>query len=381
MLNNSKIYYLSFYDVPGGKHQYRVVSSGANKSHYILDTLSELDLSVNIIAAGYCVDNNIGVVLPYKRNIDSKRSIYNPLSICLGKSHVGLRISNWVTLFFVLLKLLSLNKKDTLIVYHSFAYDRYVRIAKRLKRFRLILELEEIYSDVSGNSEQQCREKKIIEVADGYMFSTELLEEKYNIVGKPSVVCNGIYRVEPRLADHFADGKIHVVYAGTFDPRKGGVVAAAAAAALLPSNYHFHICGFGSPKEIELVKEAVRKINDKGIARVTYEGMLTGEHFLRFIQQCHIGVSTQDPNALFNSTSFPSKILTYLSNGLSVVSIRIPAIERSGVRECITFYEEQTPENIAQAILNLKIETGQSPIILNKLHKEFKEHLMALIKR
>lgn len=381
MSDDRKIYYLSFYDVPGGKHQYRVVSSGANKSHYILETLLELDFAINIISAGYCVDNKIGVVLPYKRNIDSKRSIYNPLSICLGKSHFGLRISNWVTLFFVLLKLLSLNKKDTLIVYHSFAYDRYVRLAKRLKEFRLILELEEIYSDVSGNSERQSREKKIIEVADGYMFSTELLEEKYNIAGKPSLVCNGIYRVEPRLVDHFTDGKIHVVYAGTFDPRKGGAAAAVEAAAYLPSNYHFHICGFGSSQDIDMVKETVNEINNKGNARVSYEGMLTGEHFLRFIQRCHIGVSTQDPKALFNSTSFPSKILTYLSNGLSVVSIRIPAIERSGVRECITFYEEQTPENIAQAILNLKIETEQSPIILNKLHKEFKEHLMALIKR
>lgn len=380
MADKKNIYYLSFYDAPGGKHQYRVVTSGANKSRYILDTMSELDISVNILSAGYCEEKKWGVVLPSRRKINDKQSIYHPLSLCVGKSALGLSIRNWVTLFWLFLKLLSLKRNDTLIVYHSLAYVRYVIWAKKLKGFRLILELEEIYSDVIGCECSLNREKRITEEADGYMFSTELLEEKYNVKNKPSLVCNGIYRMERRLAERFDDGKIHVVYAGTFDPRKGGVTAVKAAA-LLPSNYHFHICGFGSPQEINLIKETVKNVNNKGNATVTYEGMLTGESFIRFIQQCHIGVSTQDPNAVFNATSFPSKILTYLSNGLSVVSIKIPAIEHSRVSKCLTFYEEQKPETISQAIMKIRIESESSKRTLNSLHHILKEDLLCVLNR
>ena len=61
-------------------------------------------------------------------------------------------------------------------------------------------------------------------------------------------------------------------------------------------------------------------------------------------------MSTQNPQADFNATSFPSKILSYLANGLRVVSIRIPAIEKSDIADKIYFYDKQTPYDIAKAI-------------------------------
>ena len=46
---------------------------------------------------------------------------------------------------------------------------------------------------------------------------------------RPYIVVNGTYHSEFERDAGFADDKIHCVYAGTFDPTKGGADAAAAA--------------------------------------------------------------------------------------------------------------------------------------------------------
>lgn len=373
-----EIYYLSYFDAPGGDRKYHVVTSGANKSSYILETISELGYAARVIAAGYCEDKKNRIVFPHTRRISGSQSIHYPFSLSLGTKNFAIRINHFVALVSVFFHLLLLHESDTLVVYHSLAYDKYVLWAKLIKGFKLILELEEIYSDVSGNDKTRKREMQIIKHADGFIFSTDLLEERYNTQRKPFVVCNGIYRVEDPVAERYSDGKTHVVYAGTFDPRKGG--AAAAAAEYLPSNYHVHICGFGSDQEVEQIKAAIQESNKKSGATISYDGMITGKDFISFLQKCHIGVSTQDPNAVFNSTSFPSKILTYLSNGLTVVSIKIPAIERSGVGKSIVFYEEQSPECIATAIIQAaKNQDNRGREVLHCLHKKFKGELLTLL--
>ena len=218
-------------------------------------------------------------------------------------------------------------------------------------------------------------------MADTYIFSTELLKEKLNTSGKPDVTIYGTYNVEQKLTKKFSDGKIHVVYAGTFDPRKGGAAAAAAAAAYLPNNYHVHICGFGNEKQIENMKKMVNKNNaNHSVARLSYDGLLKGETYLRFLQSCHIGLSTQNPNASFNGTSFPSKILSYMSNGLSVVSIRIEAIERSAVGKYINYYDVQTPEEIAKAILEAT-PTNSNQQVISELDEKFKNDIQTLIRK
>ena len=85
---------------------------------------------------------------------------------------------------------------------------------------------------------------------------------------------------------------------------------------------------------------------------ISYDGLLTGEDYIRFLQSCDIGLSTQNPEAAFNATSFPSKILSYMASGLQVDNIRIPAVEGSAVGNRVSYYDRQTPAEIARAILS-----------------------------
>ena len=104
------------------------------------------------------------------------------------------------------------------------------------------------------------------------------------------------------------------------------------------------------------------------------------EDYIRFIQSCDIGLSTQNPKAAFNSTSFPSKILSYMANGLRVVSIRIPAIETSAVGKYMYYYEEQQPKEIAKAIMSVNMNDDYNGRkIISNLDTEFYKNIAKLL--
>ena len=90
-------------------------------------------------------------------------------------------------------------------------------------------------------------------------------------------------------------------------------------------------------------------------------------------------MNTHNPNAAFNATSFPSKILTYLANGLAVVSIRIPAIEQSEVGKYLFYYERQTPQEIAAAIMSVPQTHKDNRFVIENLNKSFVNGLNAML--
>ena len=205
-----------------------------------------------------------------------------------------------------------------------------------------------------------------------------------NKENKPYAVLYGTYTVsETDVTQDNSSAcsqKTHCVYAGTLDPRKGGAETALNTALYLPENYHVHILGFGSEKEIQYIKDRVSKVSSNCKCSVSYDGCLSGDEYKDFISSCQIGLSTQDPDASFNATSFPSKILAYIANGLRVVTVRIPAIEKSAVAENVFFYEENTPESVAAAIKSIdltKAYDGKDTI--RTLDKKFLANLQMLL--
>lgn len=382
-----KLKYLCYYDTPDNtKDNRRYTLSAANVVAYIAEVIAGYNVrDVEIVSiAG---SNNRNGCRGSKRVIEKGISLKSFSS--LGR---GGRIKNKLDFWFLQIKtflylLFTLKSEDDLLVYHSTFYMNMVRILRKIRKFNLILQVEEIYADVIGNDALRSKELSFFRLADSYIFPTVLLDKSVNTSGKPAVIIHGTYKVESQgertlFAEENGksqEKKIHCIYAGTLDPNKGGAAAAAAAAEFLPSNYHVHILGFGTTDQVNYIKQTVKEVAGKKGAALSYEGVLSGEEYIRFLQNCDIGLSTQNPNADFNNTSFPSKILSYLSNGLRVVTIDIPAIHDSAVGGILSYYEEQSAESIAKAILNIDMsQQYDSRRLIRKIADEFSKELLKL---
>lgn len=374
------IKYISYYDTLENADEKRsYVLAAKNKIDYICSALTANGYSVEIISAS----GTEGKKTCRTKRIHISDSISLKLFHSLGR---GGRLKNFISyqikkIHMFLYLLLHLKKGEKVIVYHSLGYMNMVRLLKKLKDFQLVLEVEEIYSDVSGKQNIREKELAFFKIADAYLFPTELLNSLVNTESKPYGINYGTYKVEPDRNVSFDDGKIHLLYAGTFDPKKGGAMAAIGAAAALDSDYHLHILGFGNEKDKKATFDAIEKANAAGGASVTYDGLLSGEDYIRFLQKCDIGFSTQTPDADFNDTSFPSKVLSYLANGLRVVSVKINVLELSAVNDLLYYYEENTPEAIAEAVKKVDIQTPyDSRRVIEKLDRQFISDLKEVLK-
>lgn len=373
-----RIKYLCYYNGFSNLQQRNYPLPAKNKMDYIIRTINNQGVGVDLVSCASADNTNFECQknkrleegmnsLTLFRSIGGKNKFYVLLDLIL------------IRVQLVLYLLFRVRSGEEVIVYHSMGYAYILYLVGKLKKIRYIGEIEELYQDVSKKSEwSQRAEHKFIDYCKKYIFPTQLLNERVNKDNKPYCIVHGNYKMEPQLGmGLFDDNLIHIVYGGTLDPRKGSVDAIKAAQHL-PSNYHLHILGFGSPQQIEIVKRAIAETKEDNCAKVSYEGVKEGKEFIAFLQNCKIGLATQDPQASFTSTSFPSKVLTYLSNGLRVVSIDIPSIRNSSVSELISFYDSQDEKSIAKAIMEVCIEKDgymENARILNGLDKSFAKEI------
>ncbi len=352
-----KIYYIGFYSDKNPCSNRKTAPSADTKMDYVLECLNSLGYEVEIIS--FCEENIRNKFLKKYNDYDIKRGnnkihFFKTYTSKYRILRVFGRYLTWISQKKYI-KQNCINKNCKIIIYHSLLLLKLIKfLNKNNKDF--ILEMEEIYADVNNRNNARKKELKYVSKASGYIFPTNLLDKEINKNKKPSIVIYGTYKVEEVMNNRdFEDEKIHCVYAGTFDSKKGSVDAAINVAKYLSEKYHVHILGFGTAKQIADTKQKINEFSKKNKAKITYDGLLTGDEYIRFIQKCDIGLSTQNPDAAFNNTSFPSKILSYMANGLRVVSIKIPVIEQSDIGNYMYYYERQTPEEIAKIIMSVDL--------------------------
>lgn len=368
--------YLCFYDKNFDEGR-NFVLAATNKIDYVVNAIKSVGNDVEIISASTI--SNKGY---YKKRTEV---LDGGVKLKLFRANKWGNVFQkiWATVYFkfaiFFYLLFNVKKGEKILVYHSLAYMKQVKLAKAIKKFNLILEVEEIYGDVVNSEKIAKKELEFFNTADAYVFPTEILNEKVNKSGKPNVIIYGTYNVQKQITDKFNDGKIHCVYAGTFDPRKGGIVVAEMAR-YLSEKYHVHIIGFGNKKDKELLLDTIERVKETAKCTVTFDGLKSGEEYIKFIQSCHIGLSPQNPDAKFNDTSFPSKVLSYLSNGLRVVSVKIKSLKSSKINDILYYYEDSEPSKIAEVIMGINVnESYDSRALITELDCDFKEQVKQII--
>ncbi len=362
--------YLGYY---GDGTRKDVSPAAVSKMNYMVSCLKRLGNQVDIVSCSIYGDkeggkpkNDIKYFFTYINRGGKIANKIRLLMLC-------------IRLFFYLIK--NTRKGEMILAYHSVYYMKPIQLAKRIKKFILILEVEEFYNDVALIKKGSYKDEEIfIKEADRYIFSTRLIEKRFNIKNKPYVISYGNYGICERKQSRFDDSLIHLVYAGTFDMIKGGVVSAIRTAYYLDETYCIHILGFGTKEQIENVKYLIEETNVNCKCKIIYEGLKTGAEYTNFLSKCHIGLSTQNPEKKYNESSFPSKILSYLGCGLRVVTVKIPVIEESDISEIMTYYEDSSPKAIAEAIESISFDEKFDSIdFLRMLDKRFIEAMKKII--
>ena len=372
------VYYFGMYDTLSQPHNRAVSPACCNKMEYVAKAVNEAGCEVKIVSTAYPKTGRFRFTKASNtKNADGVQVHF--LQAAGGRSRFSKPFSQmWtkIVLFFFLLS--ELKKGQTIIVYHSMAYMTIFPLMKRLFSLKLILEVEEIYAEiVSLSSRQKKNEKKIFERADGYIFSTEVFNERVNIDKKPFVILYGNYSLAEIINTPKEDGKTHIVYSGTFNAKKGGAMAAIEAARCLNSDYHIHITGWGTERETESIRKAIDSIQSHMECELSYDGFIDNKDFPAYLQGFHIGLCSQNPDDPLSSACFPSKIFVYMSNGLSVVSSSTEPIKKSRIARYLSFYDEQNGESIAKAIMRCNRKNNNRNV-LSTLHVEGVELLKTI---
>lgn len=349
--------YVCYYDVPENAGERRVyTAAAASQVDYITSVLRRLGYEVTILSPSQTRDS--------RRYPEKRVELIDGVTLHLLSTMPwgGLlrravrRIHGSVQLLAYLLT--RVGRDGLVLVYHAPSYAGVIGLGRRLAGFTLLLEVGEVYADVRGEAKMRRLEQRIFSQADAFLLSTDALSAAVNLARKPQAVIHGSYALSPdpvARCDQRA-GTIDLVYAGTLDPIKGGAQRAVSIAEFLDEKYHIHIIGFGSASDIESLSREIARVSNAGGARVTYDGSLSGREYERFLQQCDVGLSTQSASAAFSDTSFPSKVLSYLGNGLHVVSVPLKVLNESRVGDLINFSVDDSPWGIACAVRGLNLD-------------------------
>lgn len=380
-MSRPRIKYVCYYHSLEPNKPRECVQAATTKIDYTISVLNRIGYDVDIISPAIISAKKICFSAGGTNKIDCNTLRHFP-SFGFLSSRYFRYLSRKITNFYFKRYLTNnINTGEQIIVYHSIGYCSQLLELKKKIGFKLIGEIEEIYQDVHPQTPKLNNDEYSFCVeSEKYIFPNAVLNEKINTQNRPYLVIHGLYNIQLVTERRFDDGKIHVLYSGTFDPVKGGAHATLEMAQYLPSNYHVHVTGFGNENQVKMVSEKYSQIRGHTECDVTYHGFISREELNTLMQKCHIGLCTQDPTKELNLTSFPSKILNYMSNGLVVLSGCNRAIEESAVGDLVYYYNEHTPEVIASAIVEIRTPNGDKcKERLRMLDKEFENNLRELL--
>ena len=370
-----EIKYIGFYDLQDTDIK-RVSSIAAvNKMDYISEAIIKSGYDVNIISPSWSSNNDR---LAYYLN--EKIIQINPhkkVTFCPTFSTRN-KITRYLKIVFTLLWLFiwlirNVERNEKIIVYHTQWLSFPLRLAKRLKGFHLVLEVEEIYEKIWEKKKIMNKwEQKLIKSADSYIAVSDLLAEMLGEKTKAVVYGNYSVPIYNDIKPYFENNKINVVYAGSIDHVRGGAYSSIKCAELLPEKYLLHISGPGSETSKKILEDEIEKLNTK-IGRVAciYHGVIDEDIFPSFLLSCQISLNPQLSGVKFNYL-FPSKIIKYLAFNLRIVSTKIDSIEKSDISSFVFFSVNDFPESIVDQILRINLDTSfNSQAFIKKLNDNF----------
>jgi hypothetical protein len=377
-LKNQTVWYLAFFDDSSHSDEKRVCSPSCYvKIMNISNVLVRLGHHVQIVSpsASQARQGHYR-----SRETIISEGVFLHCSKTRGFNHKLLRGFNYVFTKFrsFIFLLFHMPFHAPLIVYHSNSLIGFSRWVRFFKRPHFILEVEEIYGDVQvEKTARKKREIRFVQQSPQYIFCSDILRKRFDPENKRSAMIYGEYSFHgsEKSFQHKA------LYAGSLNDVKSGAGLALAAAPYLPADYSLSFLTYGKPQECENFKTIFQNIQQQSKCELSLSTTpLLGNEFIDFLKQFQVGLAVQKDNNLVNSSSFPSKILAYLSCNLHVVTSPIPSVLASPIASELFVCPDEKPETIA-----LKIQEACSApasdysALFASLNQSFESELVRLL--
>lgn len=380
-MEKKEIKYIGFYDVDNSLTDRNYHLGAKKKMNYISKSINKAGYMVNIISPSWMGEHSEKKFeLQKEIQINKKmKATFAPsfkTETKLGRNFKIILSLVWLLLYL----LLNTKKNEVVLAYHVQWISLPIRIAKKIKRFQLILEVEEIYGEVWKQSNLMSKwEMKLLHQAEKYIFVSDLLQKSFENKGKDNIVLYGAYdSIQFKSIQKKEKDIIDLIYAGSIDQVRGGAYKAIEIMALLPEHYKLHILGDGNKEDVDVLMKKIDFLNKTSnrIACV-YRGVLHGEEFTNYLMNCDVALNPQYQGKYMN-TAFPSKILTYLSHNLIVISTPIESIKKSKISSNIIFTKNDKAESFVEEIKKVRNFAVDSHVIKD-LDEEFVINIEKLI--
>lgn len=377
-----EIKYVGFYDILRNEKRYRVYSlAAAKKMDYVCSEINSLGYKVKIISPSHVIAKGKKKVERQSEQISETCFLELPPSReAENKMQRIFRVLQArIWLFMYLMKNTERNEK--ILVYHNYDLAIPVIMAKKIKGFDIVLEVEEIYAKVWKLSWiQRWKEKLLLKYANNNsLVVSEVLAEELGI--KDPAIAYGAYMIcdEPQIKEN--NGIIKLVLTGMVDKERGNGFLAVDTMRYLPSNYKLFLSGTVATKDKDEFFELIKEVNEElGREACSYLGLLNDKDYKKLLLSSDIALNPQKEGE-FEKYIFPSKILTYIGHGLPVVSTRGESIVKSRLANMITFADDYNGVSIATAIKNVNIRSQKEYLeYLHILQEAFKERLDRILK-
>ena len=375
------VYYFGYYKskyiedyAPNGS-----INAISFKMGYIIKKIKEAGYDLTVISS-YISDKN--GYCPFKKVVVDKKQTdyYLPtlrLQGAFSKLTGAFRLLSMIVYLFLIVK-----RNSTIIVYHFPDFSPIFIMLKKIKKLKVILEVEEIFYRNNKSTDAmktKVREERMFHYADGYIVVNDLIYKKYLDNTTKHIVVYGSYDLKDVEYPRCKDGKIHVLFSGSIDKVRGAFLAVSVAK-YLPQNYCLHMTGSGTQENVKaLVSQIVCSNSKENHCQIIYHGQLSDDELNKLACSCAIGLNLQDVENPFEEVSFPSKITFYLLHGLNVISTRMSSVMASRLKNCVEF-ADSNPEDVAKTIKNLQLRTGEeNRSCVLQMNQELKEELQWLI--
>ena len=347
--------------------------SAIAKMSYIISALKRAQYKVIVFSTGESQNRNFCYYPRKKVLIDDQEEIVylNVFSTPFYGFRVVSRIWTWLQMLYYFL--FNVKSNDILLVYHSPLYKWPLKIAVFLKKINLYIQVDEIYNATLYQSPKKInKEINSLNIAKGYIFVNDLMNQLFKFKNKPNIICYGDYGNKNTSQKTTKDNIIRLVYAGIIGNKDTDVFIAINAMLYLPEPYQLDIAGYGHKKDIRYLNDKINEINSfLGRQAIVFHGLLNGDTYFSLLSDCHIGLCTRIlPDSLSNYT-FPSKVLVYLGHDLIPVCSPLTCIKKSKIADSIIYCESIEPNAIAEAILSIDITKKRNNYIIKDLDQQF----------